>query len=46
MGLGLAISAGILRDHDGRMEARNGQGGGAVFRVTLPAPDAIEEPDT
>lgn len=46
MGLGLAISAGILRDHDGRMEARNGQGGGAVFRVTLPAPEAIEEPDT
>lgn len=36
MGLGLAISASIVNDHDGMMSARNAQRGGAVFRVTLP----------
>ena len=46
MGLGLAISAGILRDHGGEMVARNGKGGGAVFRVTLPAPEQSEEQET
>jgi two-component system C4-dicarboxylate transport sensor histidine kinase DctB len=41
MGLGLAISSGILKDHGGRLEARNSDGdsdsGGAVFRMILPA---------
>ncbi|MDB2407493.1 ATP-binding protein [Jannaschia sp.] len=38
MGLGLAISSGILDDHGGRLEARNRAGGGAAFRMVLPAP--------
>ncbi|MCI5038445.1 MAG: ATP-binding protein [Donghicola eburneus] len=36
MGLGLAISASIVRDHNGTMAARNADTGGAVFRVTFP----------
>ena len=39
MGLGLAISAGIVSDHDGTMAAQNTDSGGAVFRVTFPAID-------
>lgn len=37
MGLGLAISAGIVRDHDGQMTARDAEPQGTIFRVTLPA---------
>ncbi|PWJ22538.1 two-component system, NtrC family, C4-dicarboxylate transport sensor histidine kinase DctB [Jannaschia seohaensis] len=37
VGLGLAISSGIVSDHGGRLTARNGQTGGAVFEVRLPA---------
>lgn len=37
MGLGLTISAGIVSDHKGTISASNGEGGGAVFRVTLPS---------
>ncbi len=38
MGLGLAISSGIMDDHGGRLEARNGDGNsGAIFRMVLPA---------
>ena len=37
VGLGLAISSGIVTDLGGRLTARNADGGGAVFEVTLPA---------
>lgn len=36
VGLGLAISSGIVNDLGGRLTARNGTGGGAVFEVQLP----------
>ncbi len=40
VGLGLAISSGIVNDLGGRLTARNAPGGGAVFEVVLPALDA------
>ncbi len=36
VGLGLAISSGIVTDLGGRLLARNGDAGGAVFEVQLP----------
>ncbi len=36
VGLGLAISSGIVTDLGGRLTARNGENGGAVFEVQLP----------
>ncbi|MEX0319750.1 MAG: ATP-binding protein [Ruegeria sp.] len=36
VGLGLAISSGIVNDHGGRLTARNAQHGGAVFEMQLP----------
>jgi two-component system C4-dicarboxylate transport sensor histidine kinase DctB len=36
VGLGLAISSGIVNDLGGRLTARNGDGGGAVFEIQLP----------
>lgn len=37
VGLGLAISSGIVADHGGRLTARNlPEGGGAAFDITLP----------
>jgi two-component system OmpR family sensor kinase len=36
-GLGLAIVAGVVEAHDGRVSAQNAPGGGAVFTVRLPA---------
>lgn len=36
VGLGLAISSGIVSDMGGRLTARNGQTGGAVFEIKLP----------
>lgn len=36
VGLGLAISSGIVNDLGGRLTARNGASGGAVFEVQLP----------
>ena len=39
VGLGLAISSGIVNDLGGRLTARNGQRGGAVFEMQLPVLD-------
>jgi two-component system C4-dicarboxylate transport sensor histidine kinase DctB len=36
VGLGLAISSGIVNDFGGRLTARNAVDGGAVFEVQLP----------
>ena len=36
VGLGLAISSGIVKDLGGRLTAHNAEGGGAVFEVQLP----------
>src|SRR5664279_2317757 len=36
-GLGLSICYGIVREHGGNIICYNGQAGGAVFRVELPA---------
>ena len=36
VGLGLAISSGIVNDLGGRLTARNGRDGGAVFEMQLP----------
>ncbi len=36
VGLGLAISSGIINDLGGRLTARNSESGGAVFEVQLP----------
>ncbi len=36
VGLGLAISSGIVNEFGGRLTARNGSGGGAVFEMQLP----------
>jgi two-component system OmpR family sensor kinase len=40
-GLGLAIVAGIVDAHGGAVAARNAEGGGAAFTVTLPAIDRM-----
>lgn len=43
VGLGLAISSGIVNDLGGRLVARNGRDGGAVFEIRLPvAGQALE----
>jgi len=39
VGLGLAISSGIVADHGGRLTARNMPDGGAAFDITLPVLD-------
>jgi two-component system C4-dicarboxylate transport sensor histidine kinase DctB len=36
VGLGLAIASGIVADFSGRLTARNGRDGGAVFELYLP----------
>ncbi len=36
VGLGLAISSGIVNDLGGRLTAKNGSDGGAVFEISLP----------
>jgi signal transduction histidine kinase len=48
-GLGLPVSHGIVKDHDGWMEVGDGAQGGAVFRVFLPIPSepsAADSPKT
>jgi len=42
VGLGLAISSGIVNDMGGRLTAHNGEGSGAVFEMQLPI--YIEDP--
>ncbi len=43
VGLGLAISSGIVNDFGGRLTARNATEGGAVFEVALPIISAERE---
>ena len=43
VGLGLAISSSIVNDLNGRLTARNGREGGAVFEVRLPLIEAGQE---
>lgn len=43
MGLGLAISASIVKEHHGRISGRNSASGGAVFRVEIPLIETEEE---
>ena len=42
VGLGLAISSGIVTELGGRLTARNGEDGGAVFEMQLPVLDDAE----
>ena len=37
MGMGLSVSHSIVNAHEGRLWAENGQDGGAVFHIVLPA---------
>ena len=40
-GLGLSVSHGIVKDHDGWIEIEGRPTGGTVFRVFVPAPDTV-----
>ncbi len=42
MGLGLAISYGIVERHNGTLPAANAGDGGAVFTLALPAREAAQ----
>lgn len=44
-GLGLAIVKGFVEAQSGRVEAANRAGGGAVFTIRLPVPDAPSLPE-
>ncbi|MCL4674568.1 MAG: sensor histidine kinase [Pararhodobacter sp.] len=44
VGLGLAISSGIIADHGGRLTARNLAEGGAAFDIALPVLVSASEP--
>lgn len=41
-GLGLAVSVGIVKDHDGWIEIDTRNGGGTIFRIFLPASEGPE----
>lgn len=43
MGMGLAICRSIIEDHGGTISVRNEGARGAVFQVTLPIADALQE---
>jgi signal transduction histidine kinase len=43
LGMGLTICRSIAQAHDGRIAAENGPGGGALFRLTLPASPSRRE---
>ena len=45
VGLGLAISSGIVNDLGGRLTARNAANGGAVFEMQLPILTEDAQPD-
>jgi len=42
-GLGLASAYGIIKNHNGFIEVQNGSGGGASFRICLPASHGTTE---
>ncbi len=44
MGLGLAISAAIVREHGGELQADDREGGGAVFQLRIPRIQEETEP--
>ncbi len=41
IGLGLSITRQIVEEHGGRIAVRTSEAGGAVFTVTLPAPEEV-----
>jgi signal transduction histidine kinase len=43
-GLGLAVSHGIVKDHDGWIEIESPAGGGTLFRVFLPMQEPEQQP--
>jgi signal transduction histidine kinase/ActR/RegA family two-component response regulator len=44
MGLGLAVSFGIIRRHEGSVEVESELGAGTKFKISLPKAEIIEEP--
>jgi signal transduction histidine kinase/ActR/RegA family two-component response regulator len=44
MGLGLAVSFGIIRRHEGSVEVESEVGSGTKFKIILPKTDVVEEP--